>query len=81
MITNFDNFVETVCEWTRVNFLSQVSKTGGTRSGNCKVSKGEYAVKVIREWNEILCGFGAYSVHKVFFQAGLYNPLFPKVLP
>lgn len=42
-----------------------------TRFGNRKVNKGDYAFKTIRDWNEVFCGFGAYSVQEVFFRAGL----------
>ena len=32
---------------------------------------GDLAINVIRQWGEVFCGFGAYSVQEVVFRAGL----------
>jgi hypothetical protein len=71
VIEHFDNFVKTACEWVKIKIFSQSSQSGAG-FGKGKVSSGEYATKIIREWNEVFCGFGAYSVQEVFFQAGLF---------
>lgn len=80
VIDNFDNFVETTCKWIKMKIFPLVSKAyvDDESFGDRKVSKGEYATKVVRGWNEIFCGFGAYSVQEVFFRAGLFHPLTPK---
>ena len=30
----------------------------------------DYAINAVRAWGDVFCGFGAYSVQEVFFQAG-----------
>lgn len=62
-----------VCKWIKVKILPQVNKSyeGGYGFGKRKVNVQDYAVNVIREWGEVFCGFGAYSVQEVFFLAGL----------
>jgi hypothetical protein len=65
--------VKTVCKWIEVKILPQVNKAyvDDGSFGDRKVSKGDYATKTIRTWNEVFCGFGVYSVQEVFFRAGL----------
>ena len=39
----------------------------------------EYAVNTIQAWGDVFCGFGAYSIQEVFFQAGQsYNLISPR---
>jgi len=59
----------------KVKILPQVygdSCEGGIGFGERKINIQDYAVNVIREWGEVFCGFGAYSVQEVFFRAGLF---------
>ena len=74
VIDNFDEFVTTVCKWIRAKILPRVDKSykddGGF--GARKVNIQDYAVNAVREWGDVFCGFGAYSVQEVFFRAGLF---------
>jgi len=67
-----------VCSWVRIKVLPQV--TGHIQTGNGneeeEFGKGEVAltglaINIIRQWGEVFCGFGAYSVQEVVFRAGL----------
>ena len=69
----------TVCKWIQVKILPQFNKsyTPSEEEAGEFVDRGvvniqNYAVNVIREWGEVFCGFGAYSVQEVFFRAGLF---------
>ena len=68
-----------VCKWIKVKIFPRINKmnSGGEEGesevfGSAKVTVNvqDYAVNAIWAWGDVHCGFGAYSVQEVFFQAG-----------
>jgi len=73
--------VTTVARWIRTKILSRVDKSycgdDGGFDKRTSVNVQDYAVNAIREWGEVFCGFGVYSVQEVFFRAGLFYRYLP----
>ena len=78
-----------MCSWIKVKVLPQVGDYGHTGDddddddddddaegefGDDKVVLSDLAITIIRQWGEVFCGFGAYSVQEVVFRAGLCSP-------
>ena len=67
-----------MCQWIKIKIFPRVGNY--TYNGDDKdkfgphsVVLGELAINVIRQQgSDVFCGFGAYSVQEVVFQAGLY---------
>ena len=73
--------METVCCWVRIKVLPQArgyTHTGGGSEeeglGKGNVVLSDLAINIVRQWGEVFCGFGAYSVQEVVFRAGLCLP-------
>lgn len=67
-----------MCCWVRIKVLPQVggyTHTGGGGKegefGKGNVVLSDLAINIICQLGEVFCGFGAYSVQEVVFQAGL----------
>ena len=78
ILEDFHKFVETVCHWVKIKILLLAG--GYTYADDDKDTFGkgnvvlsDLAINVIRQWGEIFCGFGAYSVQEIVFRAGLYT--------
>lgn len=74
VIDNFDEFVATACRWIKFKIFPRIEKSynegDSDEFGEGTVNVQDYAVNAIRAWGEVFCGFGAYSIQEVFFQAG-----------
>lgn len=67
-----------MCHWVKIKILPLAG--GYTYADDDKDTFGkgnvvlsDLAINVIRQWGEIFCGFGAYSVQEIVFRAGLYT--------
>ena len=64
-----------MCKWIKTKIIPRIDKSheeGDPGFNKRKVNIQDYAVNTIRDWGEVFCGFGAYSVQEVFFMAGLF---------
>ena len=68
-----------MCSWVKIKVLplagcytyNDGDEEEEEKLGKGKVVLSDLAITVIRQWGEVFCGFGAYSVQEVVFLAGL----------
>lgn len=64
-----------MCCWVKIKILPLAggytyAEDDSEKFGGGNVVLSDLAINVIRQWGEIFCGFGAYSVQEVVFRAG-----------